>query len=63
VTGLGLVGRGFKGKEYELDDVIFKVFPLPSLISCYIDKNVNELFLNFRDVVSSARTWEGRNYV
>jgi hypothetical protein len=48
VTGLGLVGRGFKGKEYKLDDVIFKVFTLPTphpiLISCYIDKNVNELF-------------------
>jgi hypothetical protein len=48
VTGLGLVGRGFKGKEYKLDDVIFKVFtlptPQPTLISCYIDKNVNELF-------------------
>jgi hypothetical protein len=27
VTGWELVGRGFQGKEYELDDVIFKVFP------------------------------------
>lgn len=29
MTGSGLVGRGFKGKEYELHDVIFKVFTLP----------------------------------
>jgi hypothetical protein len=29
VTGSGLVGRGFKGKEYELHDVIFKVFTSP----------------------------------
>jgi hypothetical protein len=26
VAGSYLVGRGFQGKEYELDDVIFKVF-------------------------------------
>ena len=29
MTGSSLVGRGFKGKEYELHDVIFKVFTLP----------------------------------
>ena len=49
MTGSGLVGRGFKGKDYELHDVIFKVGTLPpppfrpTLISYYIDKNVNEL--------------------
>lgn len=50
MTELGLVGGVNKGKEYKLDDVIFKVFtlptsPHPTLISCYMDTNVNELFL------------------